>query len=131
MVDKIKHSISSVKFTSNVLYVCRKQNTENYFNLHLHEDIPETSVLYVMHLSQQVIVHLKHTQYITRESRASPIAIVTGYGMHDRGVRIMVPVGQEFSLLHIVEAGFEAHQASYPTGNRNSYPRAKECGAYN
>jgi hypothetical protein len=35
-------------------------------------------------------------------SRDSAVGIATGYGMDDQGVRVQVPVGQEFSLLHVV-----------------------------
>jgi hypothetical protein len=36
------------------------------------------------------------------ESRDSSVGIATGYGLHDPGVGVRVPVWSEFSLLHVV-----------------------------
>jgi hypothetical protein len=46
-------------------------------------------------------------------SRDSVVGIVTGYGLEDRGVGVRVPVGQEFSLLHVLQTDSVAHPASY------------------
>jgi hypothetical protein len=37
--------------------------------------------------------------------------------------------GQEFSLLHVVQAGSGAHPTSYPMGTRGSFPGGKAAGA--
>jgi hypothetical protein len=50
--------------------------------------------------------------------RDSPVGIA--------GVR--VPVGQEFSFLHVVQAGSGAHPASYPMGTGGSFLAGKAAG---
>jgi hypothetical protein len=47
-------------------------------------------------------------------SRGSAVGIATAYGLEDRGVGVRVPVGSEFSLLHIVQTGSWADPGSYP-----------------
>jgi hypothetical protein len=47
------------------------------------------------------------------EIRDSSVGIATGYGLDDRGVGILVPVGARV-FLHVAQAGFEAHTAFYP-----------------
>jgi hypothetical protein len=42
----------------------------------------------------------KHTK-----SWDSVLGIATGYGLDDQGFGVRVPVGQEFSLLHVVQTG--------------------------
>jgi hypothetical protein len=44
------------------------------------------------------------------------------------GVRLSVGAGN-FSLLHRVQAGSEAHPASYPVGTGDSFPGDKAAGA--
>jgi hypothetical protein len=39
---------------------------------------------------------------IKLQSRDSTVGIATSYGLDDQGVGVQVPVGQEFSLLHVV-----------------------------
>jgi hypothetical protein len=63
------------------------------------------------------------------ESRDSSVGIATGYGLDDRGVGVRVPVGSEYSLLHIVQTGSGAHPASYPMGTGGSFPDGKAAGA--
>jgi hypothetical protein len=62
-------------------------------------------------------------------SRGSAVGIATAYGLDDRGVRVQVPVGSEFSLLHIVQIGSGAHPASYPMGTGGPFPRGNVAGA--
>jgi hypothetical protein len=62
-------------------------------------------------------------------SRGSAVAITTGYGLDDRGAGVRVPVGQEFSLLHVVQTGSGAHPASYPMGTGGSFLASKAAGA--
>jgi hypothetical protein len=52
----------------------------------------------------------------------SVVRIATGYGLHDRGVGVRVPVDQEFSLHHVVQASFGAHPVSYHMGTCGSFP---------
>jgi hypothetical protein len=59
----------------------------------------------------------------------SAVGINTGYGLYDRGVGVRVPVGSEFSLIHIVQTGSGAHPASYPMGTGGSFPGGKATGA--
>jgi hypothetical protein len=53
----------------------------------------------------------------------------TGYGLDDRGAGVRVLEGQEFSLLHVVQADFGAHPASYPLGTAGPFPVDKAAGA--
>jgi hypothetical protein len=62
-------------------------------------------------------------------SRDSAVCIATGYGLDDGWVRVRVPMGQEFSLLHVVQTGSEAHPTSYPMGTGGSFPGGKAAGA--
>jgi hypothetical protein len=48
--------------------------------------------------------------------RDSLFGITSGYGLYDRGVGVRVPVGQEFSLLRVVQTGYVAHPVSYSVG---------------
>jgi hypothetical protein len=57
-------------------------------------------------------------------SRDSAVGIATGYGQ-DGGVGIPVPVGQEFSLLHVIQTGSGAHTASYPVDAGDSFTALK------
>jgi hypothetical protein len=42
---------------------------------------------------------------------------------------VRVPVGSEFSLLHVVQTGSGAHPASYPMGTGSSFPGGKAAEA--
>jgi hypothetical protein len=56
--------------------------------------------------------------------------IATGYGLDDRGVVVRIAVGQEFSLLHVVQTGSGVHPTSnYPMCTRGSFPGGKAAGA--
>jgi hypothetical protein len=46
-----------------------------------------------------------------------------------RGVGFRVPVGEFFSLLHVVQTGSGSYPASYPIGTGGSFPRGKAAGA--
>jgi hypothetical protein len=63
-------------------------------------------------------------------SRDSVVGIATGYGLDDQGVGVRVPVGQEFSILHVVQTGFGVHPTSYPMGTGGSFPGGKAAGAW-
>jgi hypothetical protein len=64
------------------------------------------------------------------ESRRSSVVIVTGYGLDDRGSVVQFPAGAgDFSPLHRVQAGYEAHPASYPMDTRSTFPVVKATGA--
>jgi hypothetical protein len=62
-------------------------------------------------------------------SRVSAVGIATAYGLDDQGVGVRVPVGSEFSLLHVVQTGSGAHLASYPMGTGSSFLGGEEAGA--
>jgi hypothetical protein len=68
-----------------------------------------------------------HTHLVIR-SRDIADGAATGYGLDDRGVGVRVPVGEEFSLLHVVQTGSGAHPACYPMGTGGSFPRSKAAG---
>jgi hypothetical protein len=61
----------------------------------------------------------------------SPFIPPTGYGLNDRmiGLRFSAGAGN-FSLQHHVRTGSGAHPASYPMGNRGSFPGGKAAGAW-
>jgi hypothetical protein len=57
------------------------------------------------------------------------VAIVTRYGLDDRGVRVRVPVWSEYSLLHIVRTGSGAHQPPIQWVPGAISPAGKAAGA--
>jgi hypothetical protein len=55
---------------------------------------------------------------------------ISGYGLDDRGSRVLFPAGSgNFSLYHRVQNGSGAHPASNPMGTRGSYAGGKAAGA--
>jgi hypothetical protein len=64
---------------------------------------------------------------ISIRSHDSAVGIATGYGLDDRGVGVLVPVG-DFSLLLVVQTDSGAHPASYPMGTGGSFPGVKRPG---
>jgi hypothetical protein len=64
------------------------------------------------------------------ESRDSLVGIALGYGLDDRGSRVLFPAGAgNFSLHHRVQNGSGAHPTSYPMDTRGSFPRGKAAWA--
>jgi hypothetical protein len=64
------------------------------------------------------------------QSRDSSVGIALGYGLDDRGSRVLFPAGAgNFSFHHRVQNGSGTHPASYPMGIRGSFPRGKAAGA--
>jgi hypothetical protein len=61
-------------------------------------------------------------------SRNSLVGIATGYGLDDRGVRVRVPLSQEYCLLHVAQTGTGVHPASYPLGTGGCLPWVKATG---
>jgi hypothetical protein len=57
----------------------------------------------------QIILYIKFHPSASK-SQDSVVGIATGYGLDNRGVA--VPVGQEFSLLHVVQTGSGVHPTS-------------------
>jgi hypothetical protein len=49
-------------------------------------------------------------------SRDSSVGIATGHGLDDREVGVRVPVGQEFSLLHIVRGPPNGYRGLFARG---------------
>jgi hypothetical protein len=68
------------------------------------------------------VLFLKRKLYSFHRSRDSIVGIATGYGL-DRGTEFRVPVGQEFSLLHVVQTGPGTNPTSYLIGTGVSFPR--------
>jgi len=63
--------------------------------------------------------------------RSSRFCLRLGYGLDDRGSRVLLPArAGNFSLQHSVQNGTGAHPASYPMGNGSSFPRGKVAGAW-
>jgi hypothetical protein len=64
------------------------------------------------------------------KSRDSSVGIALGYGLDDRGCKVLfLPGTVNFSLHHRVQTGSGAHPASYPMGTRGSVPGGKVAGA--
>jgi hypothetical protein len=62
-------------------------------------------------------------------SRDSPLGIALGYGLDDGDSMVRFLAGAEnFSVHHRVQNGSGVHPASYPMGNRGSFPGGKEPG---
>jgi hypothetical protein len=60
---------------------------------------------------------------LRRQSRDSSVGIALGYGLDDRASRFRFPAGVgNLSLHHRVQNSSGAHTASYPMGNRGSFP---------
>jgi hypothetical protein len=64
------------------------------------------------------------------KSRDSSVGIALAYELNDRGSRFRLPAGAgNFSLHYRVQNGSGAHPASYPMGDRGSFPGGKAVGA--
>jgi hypothetical protein len=59
--------------------------------------------------------------YHNTSSRDSSVGIALGYRLDDRGSKVPFPAGN-FSLHNRVQRSSGAHPASYPMGNRGSFP---------
>jgi hypothetical protein len=71
-----------------------------------------------------------YESYTVLYSRDSSVGIALGYGLDDRGSRVRFLAGAgNFSLHHRVQNGSGTHTASYPMGNRSSFPGGKAAGA--
>jgi hypothetical protein len=72
--------------------------------------------------------HVAHkTNRIEIHTSNSSVGIALGYGVDDRGPRVLFSVGAgNFSLHHRVQNGSGAHLASYPMGTRGSFPPSSD-----
>jgi hypothetical protein len=61
--------------------------------------------------------------------RDSAVCVAIGYELDGRGIRVRVPVGERFSLAHVVQTGFGTYPAFYPMGTVGSFPWSKAAGA--
>jgi hypothetical protein len=71
--------------------------------------------------------------YICRlsvESRNNTVGIATAYWLNDQEIWVWIPVRQEFSLLHVVQTGCEAHPTSYSVGTGGFFPGGKVAGTW-
>jgi len=69
--------------------------------------------------------HINFNIILQSKSRDSSVGIALDYGLDVR-----FPTGAEnFSLYNRVQNGSGAHTASYPMGNRSSFPGGKLAGA--
>jgi hypothetical protein len=57
-----------------------------------------------------------------RGTTHSSVGIATGYWLDDEGSEFERRWGQEFSLPHVVQTGFEVHPTSYSMGTGGSFP---------
>jgi hypothetical protein len=68
-------------------------------------------------------------QYFQLRNRDSSVGIATSCRLEDGGVGVQILVGQEFSLLHVVQTGCGVHPTSYTMGNEGSFLGCKAAGA--
>jgi hypothetical protein len=62
--------------------------------------------------------------------KVSSVGMALGYRLDDRGSRVRFPAETgNFSLHHHIQNGSGAHPASYPMGNKGSFPVGKAAGA--
>jgi hypothetical protein len=61
-------------------------------------------------------------------SRDSAVSRGTGYGLDDRGVGVLVPVGPRIFTSPIVQTGSGVHSTSYTMGTGGSLPGVKRQG---
>jgi hypothetical protein len=73
-----------------------------------------------------VIGNLRYTHNI--RSRDSAACKVTGYGLKTDGLEFESRWVKDFSLLHVVQTGSEAHPASCPMSTGGSIPGVKRQG---
>jgi hypothetical protein len=59
----------------------------------------------------------------------SAVGLATGYGLDCRGFGVRIPVGANFSPLHIIQTGSRVHPAPYSMGTGGSFTWDKEAGA--
>jgi hypothetical protein len=65
------------------------------------------------------------------KSGGTSVGIATGYGMDDQGWGVRFPAGAgNVSLLQNVQTGSGNDLASYPMGNRGSFPGGKAAGVW-
>jgi hypothetical protein len=62
-------------------------------------------------------------------NRDSAVGILTAYGLDGRGVGVRGPVRQDFTPLHVVQAGSGAHPASNTMSTGGPFPEGKPAGA--
>jgi hypothetical protein len=74
---------------------------------------PAHSLVTTLTELSNLVINL-HTYKVNSWDNA--VGIVTGYGMDNEKFGVQVQVDQEFSLLHDVQTGSEAHPDSYPMG---------------
>jgi hypothetical protein len=67
--------------------------------------------------------------YVTFVCRESSVGIALGYGLDEWGSRVLFLAGAgNFSPHHRVQNGSGTQSASYPIGNRGSFPGDKRPG---
>jgi hypothetical protein len=54
---------------------------------------------------------------------------IAWYELHDLGVGVQVPEGEEFSFLHVVQTGSGAHPSPYPKHIGGTLSGCKAAGA--
>jgi hypothetical protein len=69
-------------------------------------------------------------QLMVKRSKHPPNSHILGYGVDDRGSRVLFPAGAgNFSLHHRFQNGSRAHPDSYPMGTSGSFPWGRAAGA--
>jgi hypothetical protein len=98
-----------VKFVHYSISIALQYNTNNHFCT-----LPKCAYICV--------------RYILILSRDNAVGISTNYWLTTEGPEFESKWGQEFSLLHVVQAGSEVHPTSYPMGIGGSSPGVKRPG---
>jgi hypothetical protein len=80
--------------------------------------------MFLRNIGELLPKYRSHTEW-----RDSVVGIATGYGLDDRGVGVRVPLGQDFSAIHVVQTDFKAHLAYNPMDTAGSFPGVKAAGA--
>jgi hypothetical protein len=54
--------------------------------------------------------------------RRISVGIATGYGLHDLGVEVLIPIGSRIFISSYLQTGCVADPASYPVGTAGAFP---------
>jgi hypothetical protein len=138
LVNSIKY-ISSLISTGTSHRLCAPSSMYSYSHI---KSIRLSSIIRTLHVSAPLTIirctscrgncynlHSNCVKYLRNtRSRDSSVGIATGYGLEDGGVGVRDPVGQAFSLLHVVQTGSGVHPTSYPMCTEGSFPGSKTAG---
>jgi hypothetical protein len=123
----------SVPFSGRVQTIQRKRTHVHRPSVSLKgTSCTATSICYDVWIRLMYHQHsnMDTMDYFKYSSRDSPVGIATTYTLNSWGFGIQVPVGEDFSCLHVVQTGSRVHPASYPIGSGNIFPGTKADGKW-